>query len=502
MSGPWEAYATAAPADGPWKAYGPAEPPSDPTGSFGQNVAAGMGKAVYDVGRGAGQMLRQGIEAVTPAKLSIADAVGLPTQADIDEARRLDAPLMETGGGQTGNVLGNVAMFAPTSMIPGANTVTGAGVVGGIMGALQPTSGDESRLKNTLIGGATAAGMQYGGGKVLDAVSKRAAAKGATAVTEGAQNATRDAALKAGSEAGYVVPPATVKPTIANEMVESLGGKIATAQQASLKNQKVTDTLARQYLGMGDDSILSKGSLADMREVAAAPYRRVSEMSQTAKKLLGEWKDANFESKMQWNYFRRSGDPQAYRDAIAAGSAAEKALDGIEKEALIVVKGSAGQRMVDALQNARVRLAKLHTVESSLTSGGHVDARLVAKMGERFPFEGELKTIADFAGNFPKAIQTPEKIGGMSHFLRPGIGAGIGTVIGGPVGAGVGTVAGVAAPWSIRQMMLSGAGQSMLATPRYGAGATGTIADLLANPALRQTLPAAGAAAALNYGAQ
>lgn len=463
------------------------------SGSGMENFAAGMGKAVVDAGRGAGQIVRSALPQ------TVADRLGLPSEQSVQESRQRDAALSKTGAGKAGEVVGNLAMFAPTALIPGANTVTGAGVIGGVMGALRPTVEGESRLKNTAIGATVGAVTQGVAGKVVNKLGSSKAAAGVDAATEQAQNATRDAALKAGQEAGYVVPPATINPGLKNEMVESLGGKIATAQTASLKNQAVTDGLARQYLGMPQDAILSKAALADARNVAAAPYKQIANVSPEAKAALNEWKQANFDSKMQWNYFRKSGNPQAFNDAKAAGDAAESALNRIEAEA---TKIPGGEGLLDSLKAARVKLAQLHTVESAMTSGGHVDAKLIAKMGERFPLSGELKTVSDFAGNFPKAVQTPEKIGSMSHLLRPGIGAGIGTVLGGPAGTAVGTVAGVAAPWTIRKALLSGVGQRALASPSYGPGAVGTVHDLLANPLLRASLPPAATVAALNNRAQ
>ncbi len=120
---------------------------SDPTDGMSgfQKFTAGAGKAVYDVGRGAGQIL------------------GLVSQKDIDEAKRLDSPLMNTGAGTAGNIAGNVTMAIPTAFIPGVNTVTGGAAVGAGLSALQPTSGDESRLKNMAIGAA--------GGAVLPAAT-------------------------------------------------------------------------------------------------------------------------------------------------------------------------------------------------------------------------------------------------------------------------------------------------------------------------------------------
>ena len=105
-----------------------------------QKFAAGMGKGATDVARGIGQV------------------VGLSDQQSIDDAKRRDAALMQTGAGLTGNIAGSVAALAPTMMIPGANTLAGSALIGAASGALEPVASDESRLAKTLMGGAGAIG--------------------------------------------------------------------------------------------------------------------------------------------------------------------------------------------------------------------------------------------------------------------------------------------------------------------------------------------------------
>ena len=146
----------------------------DPTEgmSTADKFFAGAGKAITDVGRGVGQLARD----VMPTRA--ADALGLPTQADIDEAKRLDAPLMRTTAGTVGNVTGAVATALPAMFIPGAQGLAGAAITGGVMGLTQPVASDESRLKNVAMGaGAGAAGVVAG--RVL-----AAGAKGAKALVE------------------------------------------------------------------------------------------------------------------------------------------------------------------------------------------------------------------------------------------------------------------------------------------------------------------------------
>lgn len=123
-----------------------------------ETTLAGVGKAFTDVARGAGQL------------------VGLVSRDDVKESRRLDRDLMSTAGGKVGNVAGSVAAFLPTVLIPGANTLAGAGAIGAASGLLAPSESTGETLKNTALGGAlgpasVAAGRAVGaavqGGRAL-----------------------------------------------------------------------------------------------------------------------------------------------------------------------------------------------------------------------------------------------------------------------------------------------------------------------------------------------
>jgi hypothetical protein len=123
-------------------------------------LAAGAGKAVADLGRGLGQYIPN----IRDGELST-----LVTRGNVAESRQLDAPLMNTTGGRVGNLASNLAMLAPTAFIPGANTLTGAAVIGGVTGALQPSTSTQETLTNTALGGiaAPATIMAVRGGQAL-----------------------------------------------------------------------------------------------------------------------------------------------------------------------------------------------------------------------------------------------------------------------------------------------------------------------------------------------
>ncbi len=99
-----------------------------------QQAAAGVGKAITDVGRGVGQM------------------VGAVSRDDVKESRRLDAPLMKTGAGTAGNIAGNVALLAPAALLPGANVIAGGAALGAGLGLLQPSESTSETLGNVGLG--------------------------------------------------------------------------------------------------------------------------------------------------------------------------------------------------------------------------------------------------------------------------------------------------------------------------------------------------------------
>lgn len=118
----------------------------------GDKLLAGIGKGFVDTGRGVKQLL------------NIGDQDQL--RRDIEESRRLDKPLMDTGAGIAGNVVGNIAATAPALFIPGANTIAGGSAIGAGMGAVTPSLSDEEALANSALGGAGGA-VGVAAGRVL-----------------------------------------------------------------------------------------------------------------------------------------------------------------------------------------------------------------------------------------------------------------------------------------------------------------------------------------------
>lgn len=194
---------------------------TDDMGTFGR-FAAGVGKAGYDLARGAGQWLP-----------------GLVSRQDVADSRKLDAPLMATTAGKVGNVAGNVAALAPAALVPGANTILGGAAIGALTGALEPSTSTGETVKNLAAGGVGGAAVpalvtalrtaraaaepfyEAGKNRIVGRALNKAAGNDAPAVVQRLQEAS----------APFVGPSNTTPPrTLMGELVP---GSFPTVGQAS-----------------------------------------------------------------------------------------------------------------------------------------------------------------------------------------------------------------------------------------------------------------------------
>lgn len=177
-----------------------------PIGQGGSNFLAGAGMGVANLARGIGQNL------------------GLVSRADVAKSRAEYAPTLSTGAGRVGDIAGQTAAMLPLALIPGANTMAGAALIGAGSGFLQPSTSTGETLANTALGGAAgpaALGVGRGlgallqGGKAaiepfLQGGQERIAARTLQAMAGGDPNALVNKITAAG---GGLLP--NVKPTTA-----------------------------------------------------------------------------------------------------------------------------------------------------------------------------------------------------------------------------------------------------------------------------------------------
>ena len=272
---------------------------------------------------------------------------------------------------------------------------------------------------------------------------------------EAPKSPIRPAAVNA-REAGYVLPPASIseKPGLVSNVLSGWSGKIKTQQAASAKNQEVTNTLATKALGLPPGTTLTEEVFNGVRREAGKAYQAVidavpsikadsefkaivdglgGQNSQAAKAfpkiiansgikdMVDELKSADEHPTAAWvelvkelrfnanTNLKAIGDPSKHALGLAQREAASTVDDMLERQLAAAGKPDA----VEAYQAARRLIAKSYDVEGATNSAtGDVSARGLARLADKGrPLNGELKTIADAASAFPKAMQAPSGFG-------------------------------------------------------------------------------------------
>lgn len=308
----------------------------------------------------------------------------------------------------------------------------------------------------------------------------------------------RSDVLSKGRDLGLKVPPSTVNPSMTNRVVESVGGKAATAQKASEVNQDVAYAVAQREAGLTPAEPIAVDTLKAARERIAQPYRDIAAMQPTGplahppfkspEQTLKEISESRKTAKDLWNFYNKSGRPSIRDKALEASAKADELEQTLEAYATQAGK----PELVEKLRAARVALAKNHTVERAMR-GSSFDPSALSRLESRgkTPLDGDLETLMQMYRDFPKAMNAPQVGGSVGvNQLMPwlgGAGGGaLGAVLGGPTGAGLGAPAGVilgqTLPPMARSLALSPMYQSLMAnySPMTNSLA---LPGLLANPA-------------------
>jgi histone H3/H4 len=444
--------------------------------SMGGKIAKGLGNLAAGAIRGAGS-----IGATLLAPIDVAsDAMagkGLSLESNRQRRATMDAGLQELGadpdsllykGGKlageiagtagAGGAVANAAGRAVPSLAPNLLTsIRTAGMsAGGATGVANPLM----RVAGGAVSGGASAALvdpeQAGAGAAIGAAAPfalQAAGKAGNAlgkVLRGPeQSADVATAIQAARASGYVIPPTQARPTLGNRLLEGFSGKITTAQNASAKNQAVTNAKAAEALGLAADTKITPDVLKTVRDQAgqayqaigstgtvqptqayadaldkiAAPFIKTSASFPNAKpspvlELVDSLKSPTFDAAAAVEKIKqlRSGADDAFRTGSTdVGRASRSAASALE-DALEQHLQQIGQpELLQAFKDGRKLIAKTYSVEKALNPAtGSIDAKKLAAQAEKGkPLSSELKEVADFAARFPKAAQTIEQMGSL-----------------------------------------------------------------------------------------
>lgn len=373
------------------------------------------------------------------------------------------------------------AAISPTNSVRGLVTNTLTGATGGTAaGVTKEATGSDTAA--SMVGMLTPVVVQAGVGaarqRVADAEMRRS------------QNEVRDKTLAEGREKGYVVSPSEVNPSVVNKILESIAGKAATRQEASIRNQATTTSLAAEELGMPKGTALTEGKLTAYRDKVAAPYREVAALSPTASYALEQLKDARFNASAYAKHYDRSADP----NSLAAAKNLQQKADQLETQLEQHAQRAGKPDLIDSLRDARTKIAKSYDIERALNVG---DASVSSKSLGRAvdsgkPLSGNLETAGKFAESFKHVTQDGAQAPGVSK-----VAAALSSILGvggygalGPAGAALAAIPLASGP--TRSLMLSKPYQDYMAKPNYSPGiATKGVSQLSALGPEQQAIQAA-----------
>lgn len=212
----------------------------------------------------------------------------------------------------------------------------------------------------------------------------------------------------AAANEGYKVPGSEMGGSPVGNRIESVGGKAAIGQQATIENQQITNKVARREAGLKDDDPINPATLSAVRSQLAKPYDEISSISPAAANKVKLVQQARADATAKWQEYGRSSDPKVLNEAKVLEAKAERVDELIDQDA----KAAGRPDLLPALKEARVALAKNFSVERAVNLGtGDVDATVLGRMYDKgSKFTDGLETIAKFANAFPKFSRDASKV--------------------------------------------------------------------------------------------
>ena len=348
-------------------------------------------------------------------------------QIETGTQQQSGSPYLLKGASMVGQAAPYFATGGRIGAIPSFTKNVGQGALIGAGSALAtpeeigltPEQFREAKNKNIAIQTTLGGAFPIAG----EMASKAANALRGTKLSPQMENAVLEA-----RQAGYTVPPTQAGGGMVNRLLEGMAGKASTLQEASVRNQEVTNKLATKSLGLPEDTVLTPEVLSTIRDDAGMAYEALkalpkkpavladSTMNRAAvaeinpAKLVEDLKIARKDAEGYYNAYARSAHPEDLATAKAFKSKATEIENTLENYA----KEMGQDKLVPALRDARQLIAKTYTVENAMNkTTGTIDAKEFAKRLQKGkPMSEELEQIGKFAQAFPKAAQKPEIIGG------------------------------------------------------------------------------------------
>lgn len=260
-------------------------------------------------------------------------------------------------------------------------------------------------------------------------------------LAEFTRNAKTNKVIKESADAGYVFIPSQVKnSTKLDQLRESTVGTTRVTEAAKIKNQEVTNNLVRKYLNVPentplDDTLLenirrkhgkvyseiskikptikskektvSQSKRGAMGEIIELPSKKIlAEKTRSGQEILEDLKKSRFDSNLNWQYFKKHGDPEVRERALKL----DARVDTLENELKVLAKKNGREDLIPKLDIARKEIAKSHLVTKALNPvTGDVDANVFTKLAyQKKLLDPNAQKIAKFNKGFKEISSVPK----------------------------------------------------------------------------------------------
>ena len=341
----------------------------------------------------------------------------------------------------------------------------------------------------------------------------------------------KQATYQQGQAVGYRVPPSDARAGTVRQgpsaMLDGPLGKPRLQQDASLKNQQVTNRLAAESLGLDPGTEISRAVLQRVRNEAGEAYsvlkgagqisvdltyrKALSDIRRDAKKGTQDFDKLNdsdltgfieyLDDANKWSFSSESAirlmrklRNQSDKYYNKGSDMYDPKLGGAYRELSNAVENMAERHLatiapdaVDAFRAARQRIAKSYTIEEALDGDGYVAASKLAKAkADGVPLDDNLRLVADMHEQFPASMKVqkaaPIAAGRISTLTGA---AGAGSAVGGQAQVGIPLMLAAFGPSIVRGARLTGAKVGPRTVPfadPLGLGITGLIGDPAVSP--------------------
>lgn len=256
----------------------------------------------------------------------------------------------------------------------------------------------------------------------------------------------QEAAVKSAQDLGLKLNPMQAGKGGISRKVAGASGRAQLDRELSMSNAQIVDEAAKKHLGIAPNRQLNQNVLNEVRAQANSAYDAIAKTGtrktsdsyradiakiddrtgsgsfagdtpETVTKTLDFYSQVKmFDAKDAVQKIRqlradaskniKANEPE--RNAL--GYAQRKIADALDEEMTRHVTEQGRSRLADMYKAARVKLAKLNSVEDAI-EGTHVSARQLSKQkAAGVPLSGELKLIADAYDSFDTVLQDANKI--------------------------------------------------------------------------------------------